>query len=103
VTRACWNINVVVSNGNIGDDLEVRASVKDGLVNPIREQDDRTCFVPKLLYKGLWRKGNVTLVIIHFKMVPEKGDDFVEYLSGDQDLWAHDILSLRVNQAVRTR
>jgi hypothetical protein len=96
------DINVVVSNGYIGDNLEIWALGKDHLINPIREQNDRTCLLLKPLYKGIKRKWNVALIIINFKMVPDKGDNLVEYLTGNQNLCPHDIFSLCQKKRGRT-
>ena len=97
MTGTCRDINVVVSNGYIGDYLEVWALGKNGLVNPIREQDDRTCLASKPSDQLFRRKSNISLIILHMKMLLDHGDGFIENLTGDQNLWAHDILSLRVN------
>jgi hypothetical protein len=94
VTGACRNINVVVSNGYIRDNLEVWALGKDGLINPIREQDDRTCLALKPSDQLFGGKSNISLIILHIKMLLDNGDGFIEDLTGDQNLWPHDIFSL---------
>jgi hypothetical protein len=83
MTGTCRDINIVVSNGYIGDYFEVWALRKDGLVNPVREENNRTRPVPEFLYQNICRIRNICLVILNLRMLFDKGDRLGEYSTRD--------------------
>jgi hypothetical protein len=56
---------------------------EDIFINPIREEDDRSCLVPELFGQFLRSKRNITLVIFNLKIPLYHIDRFIEDLPSD--------------------